>query len=204
MAGMMQGGGPPMPPGQMVQGMGDPGLDTAQTAMAPQAGDPDDETFTAIVAGLRAHVFGKGEPGIVEAIKSADDPGRVMGEMVFALVREAAKQAEAAGKELDMNILMGAATELIDDISDLMQAHGFQLDDQAREYALLYAQQLYVESADPSTEDRRAAQQQLGQYQQSGAVDQTVKYVQMRGMQNGTDPFGVQQMKPGMMEGGEK
>lgn len=174
-------------------------LDNQQSAMQPQAGDPDAEVFAQISAALRAHVFGQGEQGILSAIKEADDKGRVCGEIVFALVREAATQAEEAGKELDMNILMGVATELIDDISDLLEAHGMPLSDQEREYALLFAQQLYVDNSNPDNDDRNAAKQALSMYREEGAVDTAVKYVQQRGTEAGVDPFGVEQMQPGMM-----
>lgn len=177
-------------------------LDTAQTAAQPQAADPDAEVFATLTAGLREHVYGKGEQGIVEAMKAADDPGRVMGELVFALVQEAAHQAEAQGAQLTMDILMGVATELIDDITELMEAYGMPLDDKAREYALLYAQQLYVDNSNPSADERRAAQQDLSVMQQDGSLDTAVSYVQQRGTEAGVDPFGVEQMgeePPGMM-----
>lgn len=179
------------------------GLDTAQTARQPQAADPDEELFVMMVSALRTHIFGKGEQGIVKTMTEADDPGRVLGEIAFSLVREAAHQAEEAGKELSWDVLIGVATEVIDDITELMAAHGMELGDKEREYALLYAQQLYVDSSDPAPEERQAAQQQLGELQQSGEVDQAVSYVQQRGMEAGVDPFGVSQMQGGGMMGEE-
>lgn len=167
------------------------GLDDARSARQPQQADPDADTFVTIVAGLREHVFGKGEAGIVRAIQQADDRGRVLGEVVFALMQEAATQAEQAGRELDMNILMGAATELIDDISELMLAYDIDLTDKERESALLYANQLYMDTYQPSPEDQQIAKQQLAQFYQEGAVHQTAAYVQKRGMESGADPFGV-------------
>lgn len=179
------------------------GLDTPDSAGLAQASDPDTQTFVMMVAGLREHVFGKGEAGIMRAMTQADDRGRVLGEIVFALVQEAAKQAKMAGNDLDMDILMGVATELIDDITELLAAHGITLQQKEREYGLLYAQQLYVENYNPSPDDRNAAKQQLAQYQQDGSLDTAVKYVQQRGTEEGTDPFGVAQMPggPGMMQG---
>lgn len=190
------------PRAQMMGGAPAPGLDTAETAAQPQAGDPDTETFETMVAGLRDHVFGKGEEPIVKRMQEADDPGRVMGEIVFALVSEAAKQAEQAGRELDMDILMGVATELIDDLTELMAAHGVELTDKQREYALLVAQQLHVESSEPSDDDRNIAKQQLAEFKQGGEMDSAVQYVQQRGAEEGADPFGVGEMqsaRPGMM-----
>lgn len=179
-------------------------LDTAQTARQPQANDPDEEMFVMMVAGLRKHIFGPGEQGIVKTMTEADDPGRVMGEITFSLVREAAHQAEEAGKELVWDVLIGVATEVIDDITELMEASGMEITDKDREYALLYAQQLYVDSSEPTPEDREAAKQQLSEFQQSGEVDQTVSYIQQRGTEAGVDPFGVESMGGGQMMQQEK
>lgn len=189
--------GQDQPPGQDE-------LDTAATAKKPQVADPDADTFATMVAGLRKYVFGPGEQGIVDAMQKADQPGRVLGEVVFSLVQEAAKQAKSQNNDLNMDILMGVATELIDDITELMHAHGMDIQQKDREFALLYAQQLYVQNYNPTADDREAAKAQLGQYQQDGSVDTAVKYVQQRGAEAGTDPFGVGAMpggdQPGMMQ----
>lgn len=197
-------GGPMMGGGANVGGQQ---LDTAETANKPQADDQDGATFTAMVAGLRAHIFGKGEQGIVEQLSQAqgEELGRVMGEITFALVQEAAHQAEQSGRELSMDILMGVATEVIDDLTDLIDAHGIEVTDKDREYALLYAQQLYQQTLNPSDEEQAAAKQQLAQFKQGGELDTATKYVQQRGMEAGVDPFDVAHMtpegegKPGMM-----
>lgn len=174
-------------------------LDNAQTARQAQAADPDEEMFAMMVSGLREHIFGKGEQGILEAMTNADDPGRVMGEITFALVREAAHQAEEAGQELVWDVLIGVATEVIDDITEMVSAHGMEITDKHREFALLYAQQLYVEQQQPSKEERQAAQQELAMQKESGEVDQAVQYIQQRGTEEGVDPFGVNAARPGMM-----
>lgn len=189
----------------MMMGGGQPPLDNAQTARQPQGVDPDEQTFTQMVAGLRDHIFGKGEQGIVKAMTEADDPGRVCGEIVFALVQEAAKQASQSGREFDIEMLLGVATEAIDDISELMAAHGVEMTEQEREFALLFAQQLYIETSNPSEDDRAAAKQELARMKETGEVDTAVEYVQQRGTEAGADPFGTEEMpqRPGMMRQGE-
>ena len=207
--GMMMGGA--QPPNQEPAGQGpapaggqaDPGagqmLDTADTAGRPQSEDMDTQMFEAMVAGLRQHIFGKGEQPIVKRMKEADDPGRVCGEVVFSLVREAAKQAQESGMPADVEILMAVATEVIDDITELMAAYGVQMTDKQREYALLVAQQLYVESSNPTDEERADARNAMADMKKGGDVDEAVKYVQQRGAEEGVDPFGVNEMRPGMM-----
>lgn len=183
-------------------------LDTAETANKPQAGDPDTVTFETMLAGLREHLFGKGEQGVVQQLSEAEDVAKKLGEVVFVLVKEGAKQAEESGAEMDMDILMGVATELIDDIAELMEAHGVPIDEKARGDALLYAQQFYVESADPSDDERNAAKQSLASMRQDGQVDEATSYIQQRGTEEGVDPFGVEEElppeRPAMMGKGKK
>lgn len=175
------------------------GSDAAQRARQPQEVDPDDELFGSLVSGLRAHIFGQGEASIIEQLQQADDIGRVMGEITFALLRESMQQAQDQGAEPVWDVLIGAATEVIDDLAELATAHGLKVGDREREYALLFAQQLYVETSNPSPDERQAAQQQLGELKQGGEFDQAVSYVQQRGTEAGVDPFGVEQMQPRMM-----
>lgn len=189
-------------------------LDTPQTARQPQAVDPQDELFGTLVASLRNHIFGKGEGGIARALGEAapDDIGRVIGEMTFAMVQEVAHQAEERGAQLDYDMLIGVATEVIDDVVELAAASGIEVPDEQREFALLYAQQLYVESQSPTDDQREAARQDLAMLKRDGEVDAATEYVQMRGAQHGADPFdvagrdgGPAGARPGLMgeEGGD-
>lgn len=191
-----------MPPQAPPQGgmMGQPpALDTAATANQPQVDEAaQTETFEAMVAGLRDYIFAAGEQGIVERMGSGDgEPGKLLGEIVYGLVKEGADQAEKAGKPIDWDMMMGVATQLIDDIVDLMGAHGMEIAPKDKEFALLYAQQLYVEQQQPDDEQRNAAKQDLAQLKQNGDVDTATKYVQMRGQEAGGDPFGVNEMPGG-------
>lgn len=195
------------PPEQMQPGAPQPGqpqLDTAATAGQAQATDEETAIYEQMVAGLRNHVFGKGEKGIVERLsqsKSAEQLVRALGETVFILVQEAAKQAEESGVPFDLDTLMGAATQLIDDIADLMEANGKPIPEDIRGDALMMANQLYVESSEPTDDEREAAKMSLAEQQKDGSVNEAVSYVQERGAMNGADPFGTEQMpqRPGMM-----
>lgn len=174
-------------------------MDTAQTARQPQASDPQEALFGKMVAALRNHVFGKGEDGITSALEQAepDSFGRIIGEMVFVMVQEMAKQAEDKGQPAEYDMLLGVATEVIDDIAELAEANGIEIPDDQREFALLYAQQMYVENQGPTDGQRREAQQDLAVMKRDGMLDEATKYVQMRGAEAGADPFDVAGMDGG-------
>lgn len=189
----MQGGAaPPSAAATMAATTPDAALDTAASARGPQTKDPQEEYFATLVAGLRNHIFGKGEGGIVRQLAQAEDVGRVLGELTYALVSEGVHQLEAKGiREIEYDMVIGVATEVIDDISELMEAQGKPIDQQVREYALLFAQQLYIDNQKPSDDQRKAASQDLALLKQEGDVDHAVKYVQQTGAENGADPFDV-------------
>lgn len=187
------------PPEQMQ-----PQLDDQATAGQAQASDEETAIYEQMVAGLRNHVFGKGEAGIVERLSQSKSAGQLvqaLGETVFILVQEAAHQAEESGVPFDLDTLMGAATQLIDDIADLMEANGKPIPEDIRGDALMMANQLYVESSEPTDDEREAAKMSLAEQQKDGSVNEAVSYVQERGAMNGADPFGTEQMprRPGMM-----
>ena len=178
-------------------------LDDAQSAKKPQAVDEQDDLFGKFVSTLRNHIFGKGEGGILRALQEAppENVGQTIGEMVFTMVQEVAHQAEAKGAQPEYDMLIGVATEAIDDIVELAEASGLDVPDEQREFALLYAQQLYVENQNPTDDEREAAKQDLAMLKQDGDVDEATKYVQQRGMEAGADPFDVAGMDGG---GGEE
>lgn len=188
-----------MPPQQMQQQ-----LDDERSAKQSQVPDNDEVVYEQMVAGLRNHVFGKGEQGIVDRLSSSTSAAeltKAIGETTFILVQEAAHQAEENGVEFDIETLMAVATQLIEDISDLMEGHGKPIPEEVAGDAMMMAVQLYVESSNPSDEERAAATQQLAMQREDGSLDEAVTFVQKRGMENGADPFGTEQMatRPGMM-----
>ena len=179
-------------------------LDDPHTAKQPQSVDPQDDLFGKMVSAMRNHIFGKGEGGIMRGLQEGgqENAGRSIGEMVFALLQEISHQVTQHGGELEYDTLIGVATEAIDDIVELAEANGYDVPDEQREFALLYAQQLYVENQDPTDDEREVAKQDLAQLKQGGDVDQATEYVQMRGAQAGADPFDVAGMGEGESGGG--
>lgn len=154
--------------------------------------DPDREIFEQIVAGLIKHIFGKGEEGIKAKLRESQDLPRDIGSLTFTMVEQATLQAKDAGVELDMDILMGVAAEIIDSLLQLAEAIGLietADDDDLREESMMSAVEAYITMANPSEEERQAAQQLLDQMSESGEVDEAASVIQQIGKKRGIDPF---------------
>lgn len=151
----------------------------AQEQEEQQGGvDPDVDTYETMVAGLVKHIFGPGEKAIIEMVKNSQNLAQDIGAATLALVQSAAEQAAQAGKEYDIDMLLGVSTEVIDSMLQIAEAVGVidKADDQAlQEDCLMVAVEGYVATAEPGSEDQEAAQQMLQQLKDSGDFDEAQK-----------------------------
>lgn len=160
-----------------------------------QAQDDGQATFEKMTAALIKHIFGAGEQGIREQLQSSQDLPKDIGTLAYTLVEQGSKQAAEARVDLDLDIVFGVATEVIDSLMQLAEAIGVleSADDQdVREQSLIYAVNAYLALAKPGPEEREAAMQMLEQLSQSGEVDQAAKTLQEVGKKAGVDPFAQQ------------
>jgi hypothetical protein len=175
--------------------MAAPGL-MAQPAdpMADQAGgiDADTDTFETMVAGLIEFIYGQGQKGIAQAnSRTAKHLPQAVGMVTLQLVKTAADQASAAGREFDLDMVLGCATEIIDSLFQMARALKLDVGDpeQAGAEALFVAIQAYQASTPPGSEEQEAAKAMLAQMQQDGSVDEGVAALQEMGAKAGVDPF---------------
>jgi len=164
-----------------------------------EAGSPQEvEAYETLVAGIREHIFGKGEAAIRDKLRSSQSIEEDIGSMVLAMIMEGAKQASSQGIELDFDTIVSAGTEIIDDMFEIAEAMGVvdEVTDDMRSKALLSAVRAYLMSANISEEERAAAQQELQQMQIGGDVDSTASYLSEMGQREGVDPFAEAEQPP--------
>ena len=139
-----------------------------------KAVDPDEALFEEISAGLITYIFGKGEQSISKQLMEAQELGDTIGQITMTLVKEGMDQASGAGKELDLDIIMGVATEVIDSLIQLADALKLDVGDveQLQAHSLIAAVNAYIMTANPSPEEREAAMFMLEQMEQDGTVDE--------------------------------
>jgi hypothetical protein len=154
-------------------------------------------TFETMTAGLKEYIFGPATDKILAQLKEGKNPAQAAGNITLLLVQEAAKQAEAAQQEFDMDMLLGVATEVIDALMQLAQAGKVKIADPETfmAEALLTAVQGYAATTPPGSEEQAAAQEMLAQMQQDGTVEQGAAELQRLGQKAGVDPFAQAQPK---------
>jgi hypothetical protein len=154
--------------------------------------DPDTETFETMTAGLVKHIFGAGEKGIIEHLRKSQDLPKDIGVMAYTMTSAAAEQGKNAGKEIDLEMALGVAAEVIDSLLQVAEAMGLieSADDEAmRDDAMLAAVEAYSSSGEVSPEEQEAAQQMLAQMTDDGSVDEAVATIGAIGKRRGEDPF---------------
>jgi hypothetical protein len=180
----MAAGAPPGPQAAPPQGEG---------------GDMDQDTFETMVAGLLEHLMGPAKDATVKKLRKAKNVAREAGLMVYHYVQMAATQAEDANRELDIDILLGVATEIAESLMKMAQAAKVKIADPEAfmAEAILTAVQAYVASVPPGSEEQEAAKAMLAQMQADGSVEQGAAELSRLGQKMGVDPFkDAQQASP--------
>jgi hypothetical protein len=187
---MMAGAMPPQaapPQGAAVDPAADPNA----------AGADETEIFETIVAGLTEHMYGKAMKGIVKTLRDSKNPARDAGTIAFQYVQTAAKQTQAAGHEVDLDMLLGVATEVIESLMKMAQAAKVKIKapKQFMTEALFTAIQAYLSTVEPGSEESEAAKGMLAEMQANGTVRQGAQALQELGAEAGVDPFAESQQQ---------
>lgn len=165
--------------------------------------DVDTETFETMVAGLNQHIFGAAEKDIINQLRSSQNIAKDVGLMALTLVQTAADQATQAGREFDIGMLIGVASEVIDSMLEIAEAAGFiedSKDEALLEDSMFAAVEGYAATAEPNSDEAEAAQQMLRQMADDGMLAEAEGVVSKMGARQGVDPFadddGVQGVDP--------
>lgn len=151
-----------------------------------------DKLFETLLAGLLDWVWGKGKADIQRQIQQAtpDTLATIIGHITFALVQQGAEQAKAAGQTLDVDMLFGVATELIESLEKMAAAMNLQFDPQAVSLqALTQALNDYAESLPDGSAAQQEAKEALAQFSQQD-MDTAASTLSEIGERHGVDPFG--------------
>lgn len=172
----------------------DPEMQQAAPPADGEAPAPEEQdTFDTMVAGIREHLFSEPvEKGVREQLRAASDIAREMGAITMVLCMEAGRQAQEVGAPVETDMLIGLATEIIDDLLMIAEAMGLiesAEDDGLREEALMHAVNAYLQQANPTEDERGAAMQMLEMMMGDGEVDEAAGELQRMGAARGVDPM---------------
>lgn len=159
--------------------------------------------YETLLAGLLEWVWGKGKPDIQRQIQQAtpDTLATVIGHVTYALVQQGAEQAHQTKNDdgMDMDMLLGIATEVIESLMKMAAAMNLQFDAKAVSLqALTQALNDYAESLPDGSQAQQQAQEALKELSQDD-MNQAAGTLNEIGQSNGVDPFASagQQAAPG-------
>lgn len=147
--------------------------------------------YETLLAGLLDWVWGKGKADIQRQIQQAtpDTLATIIGHITFALVQQGADQAEQAGHDLDTEMLLGVATELIESLEKMAAAMNIQFDAQAVSLqAMTQTFNDYAESLPDGSQAQQDAREAMQEFSQ-GDIDSAGGTLSEIGARNGIDPF---------------
>lgn len=151
------------------------------------------EEYETFVAALLEYIFGEAEQRIKDQLRKSENLYTDIGSLTYLLVNEGAEQGKQAGVEMDMEMLLAVASEVIDSLLGIAAAMDLIPEDadpdDAREECMGATINAYLTQGNPSPDEQEAAMSVLEQMQGAGMVDEAATYVAERGAQKGIDPF---------------
>jgi hypothetical protein len=127
---------------------------------------------------VEQHIHGQGKEDILAQLEAAPTADTVA-KITYDLIVLMAQQAESRGAGLEIEVLMGVATETIDILIEIMEAMGAPIEgqDEVREEALIKALILHMEAVEDDPEEKAAAQELLAQLMEDGTMDETMNHI---------------------------
>ena len=167
-------------------------------AHPPIQNDPREaELVEAMIMDSMEYIHGKGSQEIVKALETSIDAADVAAAIAYKVVKGVAdKNAGMARIEMDMDMLMGVATEAIDRVGEVAEAAGQIIPgtntDQFREDTLLRLTVLHGEQLEGeegfTPEQKRAASTDLRDYMSDGGTQKAFDYINGRAKSEGLNP----------------
>jgi hypothetical protein len=169
--------------------------------MAKQLETPIDpreaELVDNMIMDVMEYIHGKGSNEIVKALENSTDTAATMSAIAYKVVKGVAdKRVKSAQVEMDMDMMMGVATEAIDMVTEVAEAakqittgaNVTQLkEDTLLRMVALHGEQLEGEKGF-SAEMKQAAATDLRDYMSDGGTQKAFDYVNTRAKAEGLNP----------------
>ena len=168
-------------PGAMMEQMPPEQMQGEQSQLPPGIEGASDEELVEFVAlQLVQYIHKGGRQTIVQELQSGQELHEVIGTITYGLVKQAADQGEQDGIALDQDMLIGVATEVIDELFDLAKSLKVEGDytEDGKAAALMQVMQIHGQSMEGDPEAQAMAQEDLAGMIESGEVDEAQSFFQ--------------------------
>lgn len=190
-------------------GAPDPEVETDEDGAIP-ATEEEQMDYDLLVVRARKMIFGKGREDILTMMGASESPAQAMGQAGALLIKAMLQSAKDQGREIEGDVAINAAPEIVEDLNELGKANGvFTYDtpeDEEQELAdaMLWGVKYYgdgmVKGGEISPEMQKMAQQQVQEGLASeGAEPGPQKTPIAAGVEQAVAPGG---MVAGAMNGG--
>jgi len=104
-----------------------------------------------------------------------------LAEFVYNTIISIDKQAESRGAPVDIDVLMGVATETIDRLLEIMEAMQIEFDaDEMREETLLKIVMLHMKAVEGDPEEKAAAEELLMALSADGTMQASMNHIEAK------------------------
>ena len=150
---------------------------------------------------VEQHLHGKAREGILAQLEQAPTPD-TMAQIVYELMSLMAQQAEGRGAGLEIEVLMGVATEAIDILIEILEAMGQAGNpDELREETLIKVLLIHMAEVENDPEEKAAAQELLAEITGDGTLQSTMDHINSKA---GASPEQMQQAGAAMVQPQQK
>jgi len=127
---------------------------------------------------VEQHIHGQGREEILAQLEQSPTPDTIA-KITHDLIMMMDGQASQRGAPLEMDVIMGVATETIDILVEILEAMGQAQGDpeDIREETLIKTLLLHMETIGDDPEEKAAAQQLLQGLMADGSVDMAMKHI---------------------------
>ena len=130
-----------------------------------------------LVSQVEQHIHGESREQILSQLEqnpTADTLAKVTHDTIMSMDQ----QAEERGAPLDIEVILGVATETIDLLIEIMEAMGVDLNlDEMREETLIKLVMLHMQMVEGDPEEKAAAQEMLIALSADGTMEQSMMHI---------------------------
>lgn len=145
------------------------------------------------------YIHGKGTKTLVDMLKNSTEQSATLASFAYMVVRQAAEKHQAtATVEMDMDMLMGVATETIDMAYEVAEAAGQVIpgsdvkrgkEDTLLKLTVMHGENIKGDQPDYTPEQKQAAATDLRDYMSDGGTQKAFNYLNTRAKQEGLNPL---------------
>ncbi len=138
------------------------------------------DLVNSLVSQVEKYIHGPAREQIITQIEQ-NPTADTLAEITYSTIIGIDQQSVERGSPVDIDVLMGVATETIDLLVEIMEAMGVQMNpDEIREETLLKIVMLHMQAVENDPEEKAAAEQLLATLAEDGTLEQSMQYIEQR------------------------